>query len=204
MFAPDGDTWDVRLRYGLKPAKNILLVVSEDGLRQLQEAHRAEDVTLLEYEFALANKLRGKKKVLLLLCKDAKGSNFSAFSTEAYAHGEVAKVCTCLSPLLAFPQLCAHDKEDDRECLTESARGCSSRSRRATSPSFRRPSGMMDQKATCCSGTRHCPLQPGPCGGRAVCRGVWAMMVWGGRQRAETGRAFGSRDGGRAAPAFRG
>jgi len=95
VFAPDGEDWDQRLKYGLAPAKSILLLVSEDGLRNIQDAHRAEDLTLLEYEYALAEKTRSNKKVLLLLLKDRNGNNnFSAFSLDAFPHGEISKICT--------------------------------------------------------------------------------------------------------------
>ena len=92
VFAPDGEKWETRLTYGLKPARNILLIVSQGGLRGIQEAHRSEDTLLLEMEYALAEKLKGNKKVMLLLAKDKGGSNFSHFATDAFPGGEVAKI----------------------------------------------------------------------------------------------------------------
>jgi hypothetical protein len=92
VFAPDGEKWETRLTYGLRPAQNILLIVSQDGLRRIQEAHRAEDVMLLEIEYALAEKLKGNKKVMLLLAKDKGGSNFSHFTTDVFPGGDIAKI----------------------------------------------------------------------------------------------------------------
>mmetsp|Transcript_62703 Transcript_62703/g.150761 ORF Transcript_62703/g.150761 Transcript_62703/m.150761 type:complete len:698 (-) Transcript_62703:133-2226(-) len=92
VFAPDGEAWEVRLKYGLEPANNVLLLVSEDGLRAVRDADRCEDVTLLEYEYSLAQKLKGKKRVMLLLVKDKTGANFSSFSTDIFPDGEVSKI----------------------------------------------------------------------------------------------------------------
>jgi hypothetical protein len=92
VFAPDGEDWETRLTYGLKPARSILLIISEDGLRRIHEAHRAQDIQLLEIEYALAEKIKGNKKVLLLLAKDKKGANFSCYSTAAFPDGVITKV----------------------------------------------------------------------------------------------------------------
>ena len=92
VFAPDGEEWEARLRYGLQPARNVLLIISENGLRACREAHRGEDSMLLEIEYALAEKLKGKKKVMLLLVKDKNGANFSAFQTDAFPSGDVTKI----------------------------------------------------------------------------------------------------------------
>ena len=91
VFLPDGHTWQQRVHLGLGPAKNVLLVVSEDGLRRIYDAHRSEDMMLLEYEYALAEKLKGTKRVLLILLQDKTGSKFSSFGLDNFAHGEVAK-----------------------------------------------------------------------------------------------------------------
>lgn len=82
-----------------QPSGNIILLVSEGGLRTIRDADRGEDVTLLEYEYSLAQKLKGKKRVMLLLVKDKSGANFSSFSTEVFPGGEVAKVSPTRSTL---------------------------------------------------------------------------------------------------------
>ena len=93
IYAPD------MLASAWQPSGNIILLVSEGGLRTIRDADRGEDVTLLEYEYSLAQKLKGKKRVMLLLVKDKSGANFSSFSTEVFPGGEVAKVSPTRSTL---------------------------------------------------------------------------------------------------------
>ena len=93
IYAPD------MLASAWQPSGNIILLVSEGGLRTIRHADRGEDVTLLEYEYSLAQKLKGKKRVMLLLVKDKSGANFSSFSTEVFPGGEVAKVSPTRSTL---------------------------------------------------------------------------------------------------------
>ena len=47
---------------------------------------------LLEIEYALAQKIKGNKKVLLLLAKDKAGANFCCYQTDVYPGGDIAKI----------------------------------------------------------------------------------------------------------------
>ena len=91
VYVPQAEPWETRLFRGLSTSAHILLIVSEDGLRPIRNADHCEDITLLEYEYALSQKMKGLKKVMLLLVKNEDGSNFSSFDTSVYPSGDVSK-----------------------------------------------------------------------------------------------------------------
>ena len=92
VYVPHIEPWEKRFSQGLSLSTHILLFVSELGLRPIREADQCEDINLLEYEYALSQKLKGLKKVMLILIQNEDGSNFSCFDTGVYPSGDISKV----------------------------------------------------------------------------------------------------------------
>lgn len=84
----DGENWQVGFLNGLKYAKLLVLLISEDGISGIRQAHTRQDNVLLEYEHALDRLEKGECLILpLLLGKTLDGGlykDFGQFDVSVY------------------------------------------------------------------------------------------------------------------------
>eukprot|EP00808_Paulinella_micropora_P030543 g17195.t1 len=83
----NGEDWEVGFLNGLKNAALIVLLISEDGIQGIKQAHKWQDNVLLEYEMALDMMERKEARILPVFLGSNVGGlykKFDAFSTADY------------------------------------------------------------------------------------------------------------------------
>jgi len=88
----DGEEWEAGFLNGLKSASVILCLVSEDGIKGIENAHQWQDNVLLEYEYALDKHDKGKALLLpLMVGKSVDGGLYKPFGAFAVSQYSEAK-----------------------------------------------------------------------------------------------------------------
>jgi len=78
----DGEEWEAGFLNGLSSAAVILCLVSEDGIKGIENAHQWQDNVLLEYEFALDKHEKDTAFLLpLMVGKNVDGGLYKPFGT---------------------------------------------------------------------------------------------------------------------------
>jgi len=85
----DGEEWEAGFLNGLESAAQLLLLISEDGIKGIEGAHEHQDNVLLEYEYALEKHEKGQAMILpLMVGKVVEGGlykPFGAFGVSQYS-----------------------------------------------------------------------------------------------------------------------
>jgi hypothetical protein len=82
---PTGQDWQTGYLSALQHSKVAVLLISEEGLENIREAHLTEDNVLLEYEYILRAKDQGTMEVCPLFLVNSDKSEFAQFSTDCYS-----------------------------------------------------------------------------------------------------------------------
>ncbi len=105
-----GENWMRGFLEGLRQSKLALLLISEEGVERISNAHRLADNVLLEYEKALEGHANGTLAILPLFVENVDRSEFNRFSerfypAENHCHPSSETNCTVRQTMRALFQI---------------------------------------------------------------------------------------------------